>query len=125
MRPDRRTVCFEYDTLGRQTAKTFDGKVTRRVWDGNMPLHEWTYDEKDRPKTVTDEYGLKHTEGTEPTENLTTWVFEEGSFRPAAKLTEDKKYSIITDYLGTPVQMYDDKGEKNLGCPFGYLRQSG
>ncbi|MDR0682094.1 MAG: RHS repeat-associated core domain-containing protein, partial [Dysgonamonadaceae bacterium] len=61
---------------------------------------------------VTDEHGLKHTEGTEPTENLTTWVFEEGSFRPAAKLTEDKNYSIITDYLGTPVQMYDEKGEK-------------
>jgi hypothetical protein len=39
------------------------------------------------------------------------WVFEEGSFRPAAKLTEDKKYSIITDYLGTPVQMYDEKGQ--------------
>ncbi|MDR1668246.1 MAG: hypothetical protein LBS03_11255 [Bacteroidales bacterium] len=47
--------------------------------------------------------------------NLTTWVFEEGSFRPAAKLTEDKNYSIITDYLGAPVQMYDEKGEKNLG----------
>jgi RHS repeat-associated protein len=80
------------------------------VWDGNTPLHEWTYDEKDRPKTLTDEYGLKQPEGTEPTENITTWVFEEGSFRPAAKLTDDKKYSIITDYLGTPVQMYDEKG---------------
>jgi RHS repeat-associated protein len=112
-RPDRRTVCFEYDALGRRTAKTFDGKVTRWVWDGNTPLHEWTYDEQYRPKVVTDEYGLKHTEGTEPVDNITTWVFEEGSFRPAAKLTEDKKYSIITDYLGTPVQMYDEKGEKN------------
>jgi RHS repeat-associated protein len=81
------------------------------VWDGNTPLHEWTYEEKDRPKTLTDKYGLKYTEGTEPTENITTWVFEEGSFRPAAKLTEDKKYSIITDYLGTPVQMYDEKGQ--------------
>jgi RHS repeat-associated protein len=67
---------------------------------------------EDRPKTVTDEYGLTHIEGTEPTENITTWVFEEGSFRPAAKITEDKNYSIITDYLGTPVQMYDEKGEK-------------
>jgi RHS repeat-associated protein len=28
-----------------------------------------------------------------------------------AKLTKDKKYSIITDYLGTPAQMYDDKGQ--------------
>jgi RHS repeat-associated protein len=38
-------------------------------------------------------------------------VFEEGSFRPAAKLTKDKKYSIVTDYLGTPAQMYDEKGQ--------------
>jgi RHS repeat-associated protein len=110
-RPDRQTVCFEYDALGRRTAKTYNGKVTRWLWDGNTPLHEWTYDEKDRPKTVTDKFGLTHKEGEEPTENITTWVFEEGSFRPAAKLTEDKKYSIITDYLGTPAQMYDEKGQ--------------
>jgi RHS repeat-associated protein len=38
-------------------------------------------------------------------------VFEEGTFKPAAKLTDDKKYSIITDYLGTPAQMYDEKGK--------------
>jgi RHS repeat-associated protein len=110
-RPDHRTVAFEYDALGRRTAKTYNGHVTRWVWDGNTPLHEWTYDEKDRPKIVLDEYGLSHKEGDEPTENITTWVFEEGSFRPAAKLTKDKKYSIITDYLGTPAQMYDEQGQ--------------
>jgi hypothetical protein len=33
--------------------------------------------------------------------DITTWVFEEGSFRPAAKLTKDKRYSIVMDYLGT------------------------
>jgi RHS repeat-associated protein len=110
-RPDKKKVQFEYDALGRRTVKTYDGKVTRWVWDGNTPLHEWTYDEKERPKIITDEFGLTHKEGTEPTENITTWVFEEGSFRPAAKLTDDKKYSIIADYLGTPVQMYDEKGK--------------
>jgi hypothetical protein len=68
-------------------------EVTRWVWDGNAPLHEWTYDEKDRPKIVTDEFGLSHKEGEEPTDNITTWVFEEGRFRPAAKLMEDKKGS--------------------------------
>jgi uncharacterized protein RhaS with RHS repeats len=41
----------------------------------------------------------------------TTWVFEEGSFRPAAKLTKDKKYSIVTDCPGAPAQMYDEKGQ--------------
>jgi RHS repeat-associated protein len=110
-RPDKKKVQFEYDALGRRTVKTYNGKVTRWVWDGNTPLHEWTYDEKERPKIITDEFGLMHKEGTEPTENITTWVFEEGSFRPAAKLTDEKKYSIIADYLGTPVQMYDEEGK--------------
>jgi hypothetical protein len=41
--------------------------------------------------------------------NITTWVFEESSFRPAAKLTNDKKYAIVTDCLGTPTQIYDEK----------------
>jgi hypothetical protein len=67
--------------------------------------------QKNCAQTVTGEYGLSHTEGIEPVENITTWVFEEGSFRPAAKLTKDKKYSIVTDYLGTPAQMYDEKGQ--------------
>jgi RHS repeat-associated protein len=110
-RPDKKKVQFEYDALGRRTVKTYDGRVTRWVWDGNTPLHEWTYDGKDRPKIITDEFGLTHKEGTAPTENITTWVFEEGSFRPAAKLTDEKKYSIIADYLSTPVQMYDEKGK--------------
>jgi RHS repeat-associated protein len=38
-------------------------------------------------------------------------AFERGSFRPSAKLTDEKKYPIIADYLGTPVQMYDEKGK--------------
>jgi RHS repeat-associated protein len=111
VRPDYRSVKFEYDALGRRTAKVYDNKVTRWVWDGNTPLHEWSYEEKDRPKTVTDEFGIKSKDREEPAENIITWVFEEGSFRPAAKLTDDKKYSIITDYLGTPAQMYDEEGK--------------
>ncbi len=31
---------------------------------------------------------------------------------PAAKITAEETYSIVTDYLGTPVEMYDSSGEK-------------
>jgi RHS repeat-associated protein len=110
VRPDYKSVVFEYDALGRRTAKIFDGRVTRWIWDGNTPLHEWSYDEKERPKTVTDEYGIKSKDREEPVENLITWIFEEGTFKPTAKLTENGNYSIITDYLGTPAQMYDEQG---------------
>ena len=46
------------------------------------------------------------------TENLITWVFDENSFVPAAKLVGDKSYSILTDHLGTPYEAYDENGEK-------------
>jgi len=40
----------------------------------------------------------------------TTWLFDPDSFTPASKIVGDKYYSIITDHLGTPLSMYDDKG---------------
>jgi len=109
VRPDRKVVSFEYDALGRRTAKLFQDRITRWVWDGNNPLHEWTYHTKDRPQAVVDPWGRisKDQEEPVPVDNLITWVFEEGTFRPAAKLVKGKAYSIITDYLGTPQEAYD------------------
>ena len=46
------------------------------------------------------------------TDNLITWVFDENSFVPAAKLVGDKSYSILTDHLGTPYEAYDEEGKK-------------
>ena len=88
-RPDGETVEFEYDPLGRRISKTYKGKTIRWVWDGNVPLHEWT-EESD----------------------VTTWLFEEGTFVPTAKIVGDKSYSIITDYLGTPTHAFDSHGAK-------------
>jgi len=76
------------------------------LWDGNNPLHEWKYPVDLRPQKVTDEFGFVHKVGEEPTEDVTTWVFEEGTFVPTAKIVGEEQYSIITDYLGTPVQMF-------------------
>ncbi|WP_378175757.1 DUF6531 domain-containing protein [Aquimarina sp. SS2-1] len=119
--PDNKTTEFEYDALGRRTAKITDvslslskanKQITRFVWDGNVPIHEWNYALKDRPELVVDEYGMLKESKPEPIENLITWVFDEGTFKPAAKITENDSYSIITDYLGTPVEMYNSQGEK-------------
>ena len=43
----------------------------------------------------------------EPIENLITWVFDEGSFTPCAKITEEDVYSIVCDYIGKPVLAYN------------------
>ena len=44
-------------------------------------------------------------------DNLITWVFQD-DFIPRGKITKDGSYSIITDYLGTPVETYDGEGRK-------------
>ena len=48
----------------------------------------------------------------EPLIDVITWVFEEGSFVPTARITDRGSQSIVTDYLGTPTQMYDSDGNK-------------
>jgi hypothetical protein len=47
-------------------------EITRRLWDGNTPLHEWSYAEKERPQTVTDEFGFESKDREEPVENVVT-----------------------------------------------------
>jgi RHS repeat-associated protein len=116
IRPDHKQVQFEYDPLGRRTAKIFEDTITRWIWDGNTPLHEWKYDLPDRPQPVIDEWGQVSKDKAEPTENLITWVFDEGSFKPTAKLLADEQFSIITDHLGTPCEAYTPLGKKVWEC---------
>ena len=112
---DRVHFAFEYDALGRRTAKInlSSKRIKRFLWDGNVPLHEWEYDLSERPNLSRDKDNLLVYDKEEPvTDNLITWVFDENSFVPAAKLVGDKSYSILTDHLGTPYEAYDEEGKK-------------
>ena len=109
-RPDGKTVTFKYDALGRRIEKVFDGRVYRYLWDGDVILHEWDYAEADRPNTVVTETGEVTLDRPELVENLITWVYDSDSYVPTAKIVDDKHYSIISDYIGRPVQAYDDNG---------------
>ena len=105
-RPDAKEVTFKYDALGRRIEKQFGGKSTHWVWDGNVPLHEQqTHDHSDRPNRKEDNMP-----------QLITWVFEEGTFIPAAKITASQKLSIATNYMGTPEAMYRDDGQAVWKC---------
>ncbi|WP_249118668.1 RHS repeat domain-containing protein [Prevotella jejuni] len=108
--PYGKTVRFEYDALGRRTAKFFNGHVFRYLWDGNVMVQEWQYEEKDRPQHSIDEFGRIRMLGEEPVENLVTWVYEEGSYVPVAKLQNGERYTIISDYMGRPVEAYNSYG---------------
>ncbi|MBS7253685.1 RHS repeat-associated core domain-containing protein [Flavobacterium branchiicola] len=83
--------------------------MNRYVWDGNVLLHEWKYNLKERPRLIAVEDDLVY-DKPEPIENLITWVYESGSFVPSAKIVGDEKFSIINDYIGRPIQSYDGKG---------------
>lgn len=115
-RPDGEVISFEYDALGRRISKIAGGQVARWMWDGHVPLHEWRYALDARPACTLDEMGQLQVTGPEPVEGLVTWVFEEGRFAPAAKLGASGSYAVVTDYLGTPVEMYDEQGRKTWAC---------
>jgi RHS repeat-associated protein len=86
-RPDGQRVSFAYDALGRRVRKSFAGKVTRYVWDGNDLVHE-----------LADETAA------------VTWVFEPGTFAPLAKEEGGERYGVVVDHLGTPRMMADEAG---------------
>ena len=108
--PYGKTVRFEYDALGRRTAKLFNGHVFRYLWDGNVMVQEWQYEEKDRPQHSIDEFGRIRMQSEEPVYNLVTWVYEEGSYVPVAKIQNGERYTIISDYMGRPVEAYNSYG---------------
>jgi RHS repeat-associated protein len=134
VRPDGKDVTFGYDALGRRVWKKYQGKTTKWVWDGDVPVHEWVElppgaaaaAPKPAPEKVAeaDEAGIRQraislatrtAQGPPPPESGTaaspiTWVFEPESFAPAAKLVGQKRYAIIADYLGTPTAMLDGNG---------------
>ena len=95
VRPNGKEVSFAYDALGRRIRKTYAGTTTHFVWDGNVPLHEWTEEAESEES------------------EMVTWLFEQDTFVPAAKLIANGEcFSIISDYLGTPLQAYDKRGNK-------------
>ncbi len=81
-----------------------------------MLLHEWDYDRREKPRTQQDELGRIRYDRQEPYTNLITWVYDGNSYTPVAKLTEEDSYTIVQDYLGTPIQALDSKGEVVWDC---------
>ncbi len=92
-RPDKKKVAFTYDAFGRRTTKTFEGKTTEFVWDGDDLVHERVHD----------------ADGT-VSSPVTTWVFEPGMFTPLAKLEGRKRFGVVTDHLGTPAILTTEAG---------------
>lgn len=128
-RPDAAVVRFEYDALGRRVAKHYRGQVTRWLWNGDLPLHEWVEGELEPspadagpPAWAADTATLRreaelaaHLIRGPPQRGSAarpiTWLFEPDSFAPMAKLLGDDAQSIACDHVGAPLAMLDAHGE--------------
>jgi RHS repeat-associated protein len=131
IRPDKVEVNFTYDALGRRLSKQFKNTITKFVWDGNVPLHEWKENARTGQKLgnihidkdgnlISDLPGSPSWDGS-----ITTWLFDTDNFAPSGKIKGDKQYSIVTDHLGTPSQMYKEDGALFWECEldsYGKLR---
>lgn len=121
-RPDGERVSFTYDALGRRTSKSFskDNRRTRWLWDGDVPLHEWTLS-PDLPELPTrapanpaDERPLDTSTRSPSADDpeLLTWIFEPATFTPVARLSSRAReaVSLVADHLGTPIAAFDTEG---------------
>ncbi|RQO29718.1 type IV secretion protein Rhs [Taibaiella sp. KBW10] len=128
-KPDGSRCSFEYDALGRRAAKITGNRIIRYLWEGNVLLQEWDYDTAERPQLLVGALGELFYDKAEPTENITTWVYEEGNFSPIAKLINGERFSIVSDYLGTPIQAFDSNGaliwERELNIYGGVRKETG
>ena len=93
--PEGATIRFEYDALGRRTLKETHDTCHRYAWDGNVLLHEWSYDRREKPRMEKDDLGRIRYDRPEPYSNLITWVYDGGSYTPVAKLTEEDSYTLF------------------------------
>jgi RHS repeat-associated protein len=117
-RPDSSCVTFTYDALGRRLSKKFKNTVTNFAWNGKVPLHEW------KENSITGyllcdnsrKIDLNDDETDQNNSGIITWLFDVGTFIPSAKIKGKRTYSIITDHLGTPVQMYKEDGSLFWEC---------
>lgn len=92
-RPDGKRVRYAYDALGRRVSKEFEGAVTEYVWDGDELVHEVVH-------VPEGEVG-----------SAVTWIFEPGTFAPAAKLEGKQRYGVVSDCLGAPMALMTEAGE--------------
>ncbi|MFK7077411.1 DUF6531 domain-containing protein, partial [Flavobacterium oreochromis] len=109
-KPDGTIITMEYDALGRRTKKIYNEKTNRYLWDGNVLLHQWEYKKGQEAETSVNDLGEVYLSQKEAVDDLVTWIYQERTFVPSAKIQGEEQFSIISDYLGRPVQSYDQQG---------------
>jgi RHS repeat-associated protein len=127
-------LTFDYDPDGNRTARTAPSGTTAYRWNGHGLLsevrgpdgavHRYEYDAFHRRvrSAVETTSGVVHetlfvwnhhnvVHELDSGTGLTTWHWEEDSYRPIACQQRDRRWFVATDHLGTPTELYDHDGE--------------
>ncbi|MCH9680617.1 MAG: hypothetical protein K0V04_04215, partial [Deltaproteobacteria bacterium] len=114
-RPDGECVRFTYDALGRRLSKEVGGRRRRWIWDRNCLVHEVDEDvattSDDRPMSVDTDLSTRTPRGPPQAPGLVSWIFEDGSFAPAARLTDQSLDSVVCDHRDAPLCVLDEHGD--------------
>jgi RHS repeat-associated protein len=78
---------YTYDSLGRRISKSGPPGTTRYVWSGDALLH------------AIDESG-----------SVDTWLHDDTTLTPIAKIRDNKVFSVVPDRLGLPRELIDTAG---------------
>src|SRR5262249_2086922 len=89
---------YDYDAFGRRVRKKGPNSTTVYVWDGGVVAEE-----------------IKQTGSASVT---TTWLFEQSSFRPVARIEDGKAYACVTDQIGTPRELVTSDGRLEWAARF-------
>jgi len=96
-RADGICIKFAYDALGRRIQKSVGTVETRWTWLGHKPLHE-RYAQLVDGRISDDE------------RKAITWIFDPDSFSPVARLSGPRCEFVISDDIGTPLILLDERG---------------
>lgn len=88
--PDGQVWTYVYDPFGRRISKACKHTKVTYIWDGDVIARETT-ETRDRVDVVD-------------------WFFEQGTFRPLARLEAGDLTYVINDHLGTPKEVVGGDG---------------
>ena len=108
VRPDGSNVHFEYDAFARRTRKVLDCSAS----NGSPAVESDTF-------FIWDNHTLLHEVSSEAT---ATWYWQPSTFTPVVKEATGRRWTIASDTLGTPTEMYDELGRLCLAHAVGCLR---
>lgn len=94
--PERGVWTYRYDAFNRRVEKRQAGarEAVKFLWDGYVLAERW----------------IEKRDGT--TGQAITWHIEHGSFTPLAQETDKGLYAVLTDQVGLPKALFNDRGER-------------